>query len=184
MGSLLMAFCDAMVQVSADGTVASDATRLSAMLFRQPLSGSMQGSSFLDLVHAEDQPRLLAALEQTGPCEPTGTLAVRLLDVRKDLVDVQMYFSCFMDFQGLRQYLVGICESHETFRAPDHLRPLETAAEEARLRWAQTNPSLCSSAKSVSSSNLSGELVPLGPEDDVSVYFDVFSENFSIEKVS
>merc|ERR1719487_2231686 len=90
--SLLVAFCDAMVQITGACIITGDATKLSAMLMRQPLSGSMKGSSLLALVHPDDQPRLSASLERTGPTEPTGTLAVRLLDARNFVVPVQLYY--------------------------------------------------------------------------------------------
>merc|ERR1712032_1516510 len=114
--ALLMAFCDAMVQVSSDSVILNDASRLSAMLFRQPLNGSLQGGSFLELLHPEDRPRVLAFLGSVRPMEPTGTISVRLLDARNCAVQVQLYFTCFTGLEGQRQYLVGICESSAAFR--------------------------------------------------------------------
>jgi len=182
---LLMAFCDAVVRLSHDLLISNDASKLSALLFRQPLSGTLQGSSLLDIVHTEDRHKLAEHLSSTRSDHPALSTSIRLLDAQGSAVKVHMYHTSCTDFEDKPLYLVGICEHGPAWAGPAWevaVAPQTTGSVEVEVG---RNICVDNASRTTDGQDSSGtiELIPLQPAvegEDVSLWFDAFSDNYEI----
>eukprot|EP00929_Paragymnodinium_shiwhaense_P097939 TRINITY_DN5949_c0_g3_i3.p1 TRINITY_DN5949_c0_g3~~TRINITY_DN5949_c0_g3_i3.p1 ORF type:complete len:645 (-),score=106.59 TRINITY_DN5949_c0_g3_i3:328-2262(-) len=109
--SILVVLCDAVVTVDESLHFNDEALEIARFLLRQPSCNSYQGSSFLDMVEEGDRDRIRQQIISSSMGHGTTlSLSSRLVDGNGNLLNVQMYCTCFIDVDDRCAYTIGILE--------------------------------------------------------------------------